>query len=138
MKAVVTYPVVRRPFPIHQASESPSVDPLPPLPSLTNMGIRLLPGEPYARLAYVLSSIRSAPALASVTFTAEEWRSGEYFSFAGPWVDMDKWLARMALQTEVRGGLTVTLVQWPEDEPIWKEYLPEFRKVGGKLKFGND
>ena len=47
---------------------------------------------------------------------------------------MDKWLARMVLQTEVKGGLTVTLAYWLEDEPVWEVCPPEFRKAGSKLK----
>jgi len=82
----------------------------------------------------LFNSINSAPVLASVTLTAGNWRFGRNSTSEGPWVDVDKWLARMALQTEVKGGLTATLAHWP----VWKEYLPEFRKAGGKLKTGGN
>jgi len=44
----------------------------------------------------------------------------------------------MVLQTEVKGGLTVTLVQWAKAQPAWKEYLPELRKTGDKLRTCGD
>jgi hypothetical protein len=71
--------------------------------------------------------------LASITFAQDEWCPDIDFSL-GPWVEMDKWLARMAVQTEVKGGLVVILARWPEDEPIRERCLPEFRKAGGELR----
>lgn len=47
---------------------------------------------------------------------------------------MDRWLARMALQTEVRGGVVVVMAQPSEGGPAWEGSPPEFRKVGGELK----
>ena len=44
---------------------------------------------------------------------------------------MDEWLVRMALQTKVKGSLTVIPEQQPEDEPVWEGCLPKFRKAGG-------
>jgi len=40
----------------------------------------------------------------------------------------------MALQTKVKGGLTVILEQQPEDEPVWEGCLPRFRKAGGEVR----
>ena len=59
-----------------------------------------------------------------------------WYGSSGPWVDVDKWLARMAMQTKVKGSLTVILAQWSEDKPSQERYFPEFRKVGGKLRVG--
>ena len=47
---------------------------------------------------------------------------------------MDEWLARMAMQVEVKGRLTVILARWPKDEPVWRRYFPEFRRAGGELR----
>jgi hypothetical protein len=115
-----------------QAKESPSAVPLPPLPALTTVHVDLLSEEPSPRLAHILSTIHSAPVITSVTFTSDGWY-GEYFPSSGPWVDVDRWLVRMTLQTEVEGSLAVKMVQRPEEEPVWEESLPEFRKAGGKL-----
>ena len=99
------------------------------------MHIDLCSGGPFPRLVYILSSIHSAPALTSLTFTPEEGWYGGCFPSSGPWVDVDKWLARMALQTEVKGSLTVVLVQRLEEVPgVLEGSLPEFRKAGGELK----
>ena len=106
---------------------------LPPFPVIATLNIDLREGDPFPRLAYILSCIRSAPALASVVFTSDEWPTGGCFP-SGLWVDMDKWLARMATQTKAKGGLTVILAQQPGDEPVWEGCLPEFRNAGGKVR----
>ena len=31
-------------------------------------------------------------------------------------------------------GLRVVLVGWPEDNPGWEGYFPEFREAGGELR----
>ena len=97
------------------------------------MNIVLLEGEPFTRLAYILSRIHSAPALASIVFTSEEWPTYRCFP-SDLWVDVDEWLARMEVQTKVKGGLAVKLVQQPEDGPFWEGCLPEFRKAGGEVR----
>jgi hypothetical protein len=68
-----------------------------------------------------------------VTFTFDRWWYGEYFPSSDPWVEVDKWLAKMARQTEVKGSLTVKLAQQQEDGTALEGYFPEFRKAGGKL-----
>jgi len=77
--------------------------------------------------------MHSAPALSSVVFTSELWPSSGCLP-SGLWVDVDKWLVRMARQTKVEGGLTVILVQGPEDKPVWGGCLPEFKRAGGELR----
>jgi hypothetical protein len=74
--------------------------------------------------------------LASITFRSEEGWFRKHVPFLGPWVDVDKWLARMALQTdsEVRGNLMVVIVQLPEDGPVLEGCFPEFRMAGGEVK----
>jgi hypothetical protein len=47
---------------------------------------------------------------------------------------VDRWLVKMALQTEVRGGLVVVMAQPSEGGTAWEGSLPEFRKAGGELK----
>ena len=48
---------------------------------------------------------------------------------------MDKWLARMvATRTVAEAGLRVILAGWPEDNPNWEGYFPEFRGAGGELR----
>jgi hypothetical protein len=123
----------QRPSRTLQANKPPPAIPLPPLPVLTTMRIGLRSGRPSARLNCILSSVRSAPALASITFTSEGGWYGKRFPSSGPWVDIDKWLARMTLQAEVKGSLVVIMVQRPEDWPVWEGSLPEFRKSGGEL-----
>ena len=81
-----------------------------------------------------MSSIHSAPALASITFRSEEGWFRKHVPFLGPWVDMDKWLARMALQSDIRGGLTVVMVRRPGDGPVLEGCFPEFRMAGGEVK----
>jgi hypothetical protein len=123
----------QRPSRTLQANKPPPAIHLPPLPALTTMRIGLRSGRPSARLNCILSSVRSAPALASITFTSEGGWYGKRFPSSGPWVDIDKWLARMTLQAEVKGSLVVIMVQRPEDWPVWEGSLPEFRKSGGEL-----
>jgi hypothetical protein len=108
--AVVTHPRGQRLPRMHQASESLPICPLPSLPIMTTMNIGLLMDEPCAHLTYVLTSIHLAPALASITFTVRDWSFNQDHPSEGPGTDTDQWLARMALQTKVGGGLTVTLV----------------------------
>ena len=127
---VLTFIVDRYPSP----NESLPTISLPPFPTITTVNIAIRAGEPFARLTYVLSRIHSAPALASIVFTSEEgWPTCGCFP-SGLWVDVDEWLVRMAMQTKAKGGLTVTLVQEPEEEPVWSECLPKFRKVGGEVR----
>ena len=114
-------------------NESPFVALLPPFPALTTVNVELFAGRPSARLAYILSRIHSAPTLASIVFTLEEWPSGGCLP-PGLWNEVDEWLARMVVQTEVEGSLTVILEQRPEDEPVLEECLPEFRKAGGEVR----
>ena len=66
-------------------------------------------------------------------YISEEWYD-EYFPSSGPWVDVDKWLARMTLRTEVKRSLRVVLMQEQGDRSVWEGYIPEFRKAGGEVK----
>ena len=49
---------------------------------------------------------------------------------------MDKWLAWMTtVRTgRAKGGLVVVMAGWPEDDPGWEEYFPEFKRAGGELR----
>ena len=39
-----------------------------------------------------------------------------------------------ARRTAANVGLRVVLAGWPEDNPAWKGYFPEFREAGGELR----
>jgi len=85
------------------------------------------------RLIAILSSISSAPALGSVTIGHDMW-SDINQPFQVQWVDMDRWLARVAQQARVQGGLSVTLKWWPKGKPVWEGFLRDFRRAGGRVK----
>jgi hypothetical protein len=121
----------RHPSRTLQGNESPPAVPLPPLPALTTLRIRPSSDGPLAPLTHILSSIHSAPALTSITFTSGGAWHGEYFPSSGSWVEVDKWLAKMALQ--VRGSLAVTMAELLEDGLVWEEPFPKFREAGGVL-----
>jgi len=78
----------------------------------------------------VLCSIGSAPALTSIVIDHSNWELIEDLFFEDMWVDLDRWLSRIARRTEATGGLTLTLRGWPEGKPIWEGFLPEFRESG--------
>ena len=107
---------------------------LPSLPLLTTLVIEVYVVDPSPHLTNILFSIDSAPALSSITIRHVDWKSTEYLCLGVPWVDVDRWLSQIAKHTKVTGGLLLTLGQWPEGEPVWEEFLPEFRKSGGKIK----
>ena len=102
------------------------------------MGVRVelatgfLPG----RLASLLSSIHSAPNLSSVTFSfADRSATPSVFPSSGNWVVADKWLAWVAtVRTTAKASLMVVLAGWPEDNPNWEGYFPEFGRAGGILR----
>ena len=116
-----------------QANEPLPAVLLPPLPALTALRIGLCSGGPFPRLAYILSSIHSTPALTSITFTFDRWWHGEHFPSSDPWVEVDKWLAKMALQTEVKRSLTVKLAQQQEDGRPWKNISPSSGRLEANL-----
>ena len=89
-----------------------------------------------ARHASFLSSIHSAPEPSSVTFSfAGRWATPSMFPSSGNWIVVDRWLARMvATRTTAKAGLMVVLARWPEDNPNWEGYFPEFRRDGGELR----
>ena len=107
---------------------------LPSLPALTTLVIVIYLYIPLPQLTNVLSSIGSVPALTSVAIKHLDWRHIEYPSLTVWWVDLDRWLSRIARHAEVTGGLSLTLRQWPKGKSVWEGFLPEFRKSGGKIK----
>ena len=80
-----------------------------------------------------MSPIHSAPALASITFRSEEGLFRKHFPILGPWVDVDKWLARMVLQTEI-GGVDGGSGAAARGRPVLEGCVPEFRMAGGEVK----
>lgn len=109
---------------------------LPPFPSLTRVRVNLGTEDITARLAGLLSSIRSAPELSSVTFSlSDTWSLPRDFPSSGNWTLVDKWLAWVfTTRTMAKGGLRVVLAGWLGGDQNWKGYFPEFRRAGGKLR----
>ena len=116
--------------------ETPTIPSLLTFPSLTKVRVQLAPHSLTGRCAAFLSSICSAPELSSVTFSfAAIGVTSSVFLFFAHWAVVDKWLAQMAL-TPVTGKakLRVMLAGWPEDNPNWEGFFPEFRRAGGELR----
>lgn len=111
-------------FPIH----------LPSFPALTSIYIDFQYEDPSPRLKALLTSISSAPALASVDIGYEQWDIVDSAPLLDEWAGLDTWLARMTEQTTVKGGLVLTLKQWPPEMSVWNGFLPEFGKAGGKIE----
>ena len=119
-------------FPDTPAEDIPrSFHPLS-FPALATLSVGLRLGGPSLHLTTLLHSISSAPALISVIIGSDEWPDPE-FPFPNPWVEMDKWLARMAEHTRDKGGLRVTLRRWQEGQSVWKGFLHRFIEAGGDL-----
>jgi len=112
--------------------EIPSTIHLPPLPALTTLVIELHSSRlsPSSYLTNVLCSIGSAPALISIVIGHSKWEHIDGIFSEDPWVDLDRWLSRIARHAEVAGGLTLTLRRWPEGKSIWEGFLPEFGESG--------
>ena len=110
------------------ASSSPVLH-LPPLPALITLEVRIDRSFISSRLVDTLSQIRSAPALRSIIF--KYWGGTPLGTIprSKPWIDVDKSLARLAVQVKTKKRLTVIL-----GCPQWEECLPEFRKAGGETK----
>ena len=107
---------------------------LPSLPALTTLVICLFADGPSPHFTNILCSIGSTPALTSIVIEYHGWKSAEHLPLAGLWVDVDRWLSRIAERAEVTGGLLLTLTQWPKGKLVWEGFLPEFRESGGKIK----
>jgi hypothetical protein len=126
-KTIVTdlpdYPAERIPSPIH----------LPSLPALTTLIIHLSEYNPSPCLTNILCSIGSAPALTSIVIKYD-WDSIKRLPLEDPWVDVDRWLSRVAKHAKVKGGLALTLAQWPKYVSAWEGLFPEFRESGGGIK----
>ena len=71
--------------------------------------------------------------LASVDVGHEQW---DIINSVPPdeWAGLDAWLARVAKQTKVEGGLVLILKRWPPGMLVWQGFLPEFGKAGGKIE----
>ena len=98
------------------------------------MELKVYPRSPSARLADILSCIRSAPTLSSITFRYPESTAAGDVPFPHQWVDVDEWLARLAVHVETKESLTVVILQWLKGSSKWEECLPKFRKAGGQLR----
>ena len=110
---------------------------LPPLSVLGRVEIQLHSEEVSVRLVDFLSSIRSAPVVSFITFMFPVQPRAPVFPPPGPWVRMDKWLARLASDRgRTEGGLIVILEAWPEGDSNWERYFPAFRMAGGQLTVG--
>ena len=117
----------------HSYSFSPA-DQLPSFPALTTIEVKVHSGLLSAPLVSLLSRIRSAPALSSITFEYPESTRAVEDVLSVLWVDVDKWLAWLATSAKSEGGLTVVLPPWPEENSSVEGCLPKFRKAGGELR----
>jgi hypothetical protein len=106
---------------------------LPSLPTLTTLIIDLSEYNPSPHLTNILCSINSAPALTSIVIEYYDWDSIEHH-LEDSWVDVDRWLSQIAKRAGVKGGLVLTLAQWPEGKSVWDRFLPEYRESGGEIK----
>jgi hypothetical protein len=126
-KTIVTdlldYPDERIPSPIH----------LPSLPALTTLVIHLSECNPSLYLTNILCSIGSASALTSIVIEHYDWNYTEHLPSEVHWVDVDRWLSRIAKRAEVNGGLMLALTRWPEGKSVW-EVFPRYRESGGGIK----
>ena len=105
---------------------------LPPLPALTTLVIYLGMINPSPCLTNVLYSIGSAPALTSITIENLVWKLAE--PRADPWGDMDRWLSQTAKHARIKGSFPLTLMGWPEEKSLGREFLPKFRESGGEIE----
>ena len=117
-------------LPDSSADAVPSIIHIPSLPALTTLVINLHLSGFLPHLMNVLCSIGSAPALTSIAIDHYNWELIEDLFFEDSWVDLDRWLSRIARHAEAMGGLTLTLRGWPEGKSIWEGFLPEFRESG--------
>jgi hypothetical protein len=90
--------------------------------------------DPSPHLINILRSIGSAPALTSIVIEYYDWDYIEHLPLTDPWADVDRWLSRIAKHAKVKGGLALTLTQWPEGMSVWEGFLPGFRESGGEIK----
>ena len=136
-EAILIGPPDQPRFMVHRADVPLPEVHLPPLSALTWAGIALYSNDISGRLADLLSSIHSAPALSSVSFAFPIWHAANPFPTSGPWTRVDKWLARLADKRNKAGErLAVMLSPWTKGDSNWEGYFPEFRKVGGWLMVG--
>jgi len=113
---------------------TPTIIHLPLLPALTTLVIYLCVCDPLLHLTNILCSIGSAPALTSIDIIHTDWDSIVCLSSTGLWVDVDRWLSRIAKDAAVKGGLTLTLRRC---KSVRDGFLPGFRASGGKIKVGD-
>ena len=120
--------------PLELMNPSPPTVHLPPLLALATIQVEIRSDLLSARLADILSSIHSAPDLSSIIFKYPKSTTVKDVPTSRTWIDVDKWLARLAMSVKTRRSLTVVLTTWPEGNSRWEEYLPEFMKAGGELR----
>ena len=111
--------------------QSPHLLDISPFPALNSLKIHICGCYPSPQLVNTLSSISSAPALASIDLECWWWfLSGSVPS--GTWDRLDTWLARMAENAIVEGGPVLTLARW-EDNQGSRALFPKFKEVS-KIK----
>lgn len=121
-------------FADHDCTRTPIRVPIDllPFPALTSLEICVREIDPTCWVTSVLSSITSAPALASIKI--QHWGYEEYLLDPEKWDDMDRWLARVAERTTVERGPVVTLVRpLPFSVSPDEVVLPRFTEAGGRV-----
>ena len=103
-----------------------------PFPALTTLVIDLCLYHLSPQLTNIMCSINSVPALTSIVVEHPHWIISP--PFGGSWVDVDRWLSRIAKHAEATRSFPLTLRRWPEGKSVWEGFLPEFRESGGKIK----
>jgi hypothetical protein len=107
---------------------------LPSLPALTTLVIEVCMCGPSPRLSRILCSIGSAPALTSISIECVDWDT-IIRPLEDPWVDMDRWLSRIAKHAKVKGSFTLTLTGWPEGKSVWKDSCPSSGSLEAKSRW---
>ena len=109
-----------------QATSHPIV--LPQFPALTSLTIRIFESTPSPHLIDTLSSFSSVPVLASISLSSW-WRFPFELDPSVTWDHLDRWLAQIAGNATVEGGLVLMLEGWREDR-VPEDFLPRFREAG--------
>ena len=110
---------------LRPAASSQLID-LPPFPALTSM--KISGRAPVPNLISILSSISSAPVLASIELQCW-WKFPLEPDSLNAWDCLDKWLTQMANNTTAEGGLVLTLKRMHRNQ-VPEFFLPGFRRVG--------
>ena len=109
----------------HRESSSNLAD-LPPFPALTSLRIVIWDNSPSPQLLDALSSISSAPALASISIEAIWSLPVSDCSPYTAWANLDGWLVKIAKNAAVE----LTLIRWWDGKYPAAVLFPKFAEAG--------